>query len=330
MLELTSHGLSTLEIAERLFIEPGTVRTHVSAILKKLHALNGSLPGDWPNTTNTAIASWSAQQLASDGDLAAGSADFTVPVSSTENPTDNCADVTDSIAGDLSGGNVCVGDPGDVNGTFTFQYQWTFYGPAAGTCATIPNTATFADNSIPQSTGSAGASVRLCSFSARLTPGYWKNHLGPLSACTGLRLPLGTSCGSNGPWTNSYLPRPLGAYSVNTVLKAASVFALMNCSNTGSVSQQNQNAIGCLTGHLLASELNVANGGNPCINTVIAKANTFLTNPPATTVVFGGYSATSINYIGPSATYSGIGTAQRNLAIALKTAFDSYNNGGYC
>ena len=69
-------------------------------------------------------------------------------------------------------GNVCVGDPGDVNGTFTFQYQWTFYGPAAGTCATIPNTATFADNSIPQSTGSAGASVRLCSFSARLTPGY--------------------------------------------------------------------------------------------------------------------------------------------------------------
>jgi DNA-binding NarL/FixJ family response regulator len=37
VLELMSHGLSTFEIADRLFIEPVTVRTHVSAILKKLH-----------------------------------------------------------------------------------------------------------------------------------------------------------------------------------------------------------------------------------------------------------------------------------------------------
>ena len=37
VLELMSPGLTTFEIADRLFIEPVTVRTHVSAILKKLH-----------------------------------------------------------------------------------------------------------------------------------------------------------------------------------------------------------------------------------------------------------------------------------------------------
>jgi DNA-binding NarL/FixJ family response regulator len=37
VLELMKQGLSTEEIAARLFISPVTVRTHVSAILKKLH-----------------------------------------------------------------------------------------------------------------------------------------------------------------------------------------------------------------------------------------------------------------------------------------------------
>jgi len=37
VLELMSQGMTTFEIADRLFIEPVTVRTHVSAILKKLH-----------------------------------------------------------------------------------------------------------------------------------------------------------------------------------------------------------------------------------------------------------------------------------------------------
>jgi DNA-binding NarL/FixJ family response regulator len=37
VLELMSQGHTTFEIADRLFIEPVTVRTHVSAILKKLH-----------------------------------------------------------------------------------------------------------------------------------------------------------------------------------------------------------------------------------------------------------------------------------------------------
>jgi DNA-binding NarL/FixJ family response regulator len=37
VLELMKQGLDTQEIATRLFISPVTVRTHVSAILKKLH-----------------------------------------------------------------------------------------------------------------------------------------------------------------------------------------------------------------------------------------------------------------------------------------------------
>ncbi len=37
VLDLMRHGLSTGEIAERLFVTPVTVRTHVSAILRKLH-----------------------------------------------------------------------------------------------------------------------------------------------------------------------------------------------------------------------------------------------------------------------------------------------------
>ena len=37
VLEFLRQGLSTSEIAERMFIAPVTVRTHVSAILKKLH-----------------------------------------------------------------------------------------------------------------------------------------------------------------------------------------------------------------------------------------------------------------------------------------------------
>lgn len=40
VLELMRHGESTAEIAERLFISPVTVRTHVSAILKKLQVPN--------------------------------------------------------------------------------------------------------------------------------------------------------------------------------------------------------------------------------------------------------------------------------------------------
>ena len=74
----------------------------------------------------------------------------------------------------------------------------------------------------------------------------------------------------------------------------------------------------------------VANGaGNACIANVIAKADAFLTNPPLTSVTFGSYTANSINYTGPTGTYT-LTTAQRNLAISLKDALDKYNNNLGC
>ncbi|HEY5025198.1 MAG TPA: LuxR C-terminal-related transcriptional regulator [Acidimicrobiales bacterium] len=38
MLELLNDGLGTAEIAERLFVADVTVRTHLAAIIRKLHA----------------------------------------------------------------------------------------------------------------------------------------------------------------------------------------------------------------------------------------------------------------------------------------------------
>jgi len=73
---------------------------------------------------------------------------------------------------------------------------------------------------------------------------------------------------------------------------------------------------------LLAAKFNVANGANTCIAPVIAKADAFLSGQ----VVDG---VTGINYVGPSANYT-LTTAQRNLAISLKTLLDKYNNNISC
>jgi hypothetical protein len=133
-----------------------------------------------------------------------------------------------------------------------------------------------------------------------LTMGYWKTHLSF------------DSKHPNAPYTAKYLPQSLGNYVVNTTAKATAVWNAANCSNSGTIKQQNQNAIGCLAGQLLAAELNVANGADTCANGVIADANAFLI---------------SISYIGPTGNYSGITAAQRATAISLKTALDTYNNG---
>jgi len=65
---------------------------------------------------------------------------------------------------------------------------------------------------------------------------------------------------------------------------------------------------------LLAAELNVKNGANSCIQPVIDQADAFLV---------------SINYTAPSGTYM-LTSAQRNLAISLKTKLDKYNNNISC
>jgi hypothetical protein len=135
-----------------------------------------------------------------------------------------------------------------------------------------------------------------------LTIGYWKTHLTFDS-----KHPLA-------PYTAKYLPKSLGNYVVDTTAKATAVFNA-NCSSTTS-----QNAISCLAAQLLAAELNVANGADPCANAIIAKANSFLSGGTVDGV-------TGINYVGPTGNYSTITAAQRAEAISLKTALDTYNNG---
>ena len=112
----------------------------------------------------------------------------------------------------------------------------------------------------------------------RFTPGYWKNHE---SATTAL------------------LPQSLGSYAVSTFAQASAVFDAMKCSD----------AVNCLAGHLLAAELDVANGSSICITGVIFQANQFLI---------------SVNYNGP-ASYT-ISASQRAKALAFAQTLDNYTN----
>ena len=132
-----------------------------------------------------------------------------------------------------------------------------------------------------------------------MTPGYWKNHLN-----VAFGLPGGSSV-------------KLGNYAIDTKPKATNVFKAMNCS-----SSKPNDAIGCLAGHLLATEYNLLNGTDACIAAVVGKADTFLSGQ----VVDG---VTGINYTGPSGNYT-LTAAQRTLAISLKNALDKYNNNGGC
>jgi hypothetical protein len=106
---------------------------------------------------------------------------------------------------------------------------------------------------------------------------------------------------------------------VDTIIKAAQVFNAMNCSST-----KDQDAIGCLAGHLLATKLNLANGSLACpgILQAVADADAFLKGQTVNGVP-------GINYVGPSGHYT-LTAAQRQLAISLKNKFDSYNNNISC
>lgn len=91
----------------------------------------------------------------------------------------------------------------------------------------------------------------------------------------------------------------LGGYSVSTFAEAKAVFNAMKCSD----------AINCLAGHLLAAELDVANGSSICITGVIFQANVFLKN---------------VGYAGPGS-YT-ISASKRAKAISLEQALDNYTN----
>jgi hypothetical protein len=244
-------------------------------------------------------------------------------------------------------------------GAFTFTYTRTIIpDPTSATgCTSFSNSASFADNSGPdvahgQHVGTAGATVSICG--PRFTPGYWKNHLADAvsvhtwsdgSCGTTALKNAGGSCSTLGPfakqYTNSAHWKCLGAadnctpppgYKVDTILNAAKVFNAMNCSNTGSVSQMNQNAIGCLAGHLLSAKYNRnINDSSNCIDATITQADAFLGNTSNTGIRNNGTTnPATYGYIGPAGNYSNITAAQRNTAISLKTALDNYDNGGGC
>ena len=178
-------------------------------------------------------------------------------------------------------------------GLTTYPPPVTHLGKVRGTSGTltlpVPQTATcsFQVDVKVEVTGtstfvmysSIKAVVPGCGASAtRFTPGYWKNHEAA---------------------TTALLPQSLGGYTVSTFADAQAVFDAMMCSD----------AVNCLAGHLLAAQLDVANGSSTCIAGTISDANAFLT---------------SVGYAGPGS-YT-ITASQRAQAISLEQTLDSYTN----
>jgi hypothetical protein len=133
------------------------------------------------------------------------------------------------------------------------------------------------------------------------TLAYWKDHLAPVSATCH----PSDGCRKTGPWTSQHLPQALGGYGVGTTAQATAVWAAKDCG-----SSKTPQVIGCLAAHLLAAKLNVADGASSCIAGAVADADGLLT---------------AIAYAGP-ASYT-LTSAQRDLAIQLKTTLKAYNQG---
>lgn len=177
----------------------------------------------------------------------------------------------------------------------TYPPPPTRLGRVRGTSGTLtiptPQTATCSFQAdVKVQIGGTGPFVRYSSHKAvvpgcgqsgsgqRFTPGYWKNHEAA---------------------TTALLPQTLGNYSVSTFADAQAVFDAMKCSD----------AVNCLAGHLLAAQLDVANGSSTCISSVISQANQFLV---------------SVGYAGP-ASYT-ITSSQRAQALSLEQTLDNYTN----
>jgi hypothetical protein len=188
--------------------------------------------------------------------------------------------------------------------------------------ATPTNTATPTDTPTPQPTNTPTPTPSIGAY----TIGYWKNHLAnsnPKGPWYSTQCPAisrdGGSCSQNGPWAIQYLPQSLGNYQVDTITKAAQIFAAANCSSTKA-----QDATGCLAGQLLATKLNLANGSLACSSVLqaVADADAFFKGQTVNGV-------SGVNYTGPSGTYA-LTATQRNLVISLKTKLDTYNNNISC
>jgi hypothetical protein len=127
---------------------------------------------------NTVTVEWPGQALDNGDALAAGTSDFTFSsIAFTEDPVDECVNLSDTFAGSNVTGTLCNTDPSPTE----FKYSRTI-AVVAG-CQTYNNTASFLavddDNDTGQ-TGSAGASVTICgpSQTGALTIGFWKTTNG--------------------------------------------------------------------------------------------------------------------------------------------------------
>jgi uncharacterized repeat protein (TIGR01451 family) len=151
-------------------------------------------------------------------------------------------------------------------------------------CSVVKNTANASGNG-GLSAVSQEVSATVTGCGGVFTPGYWKNH--PEA---------------------QVLPQLLGNFSVGTNAMAKSVFDGMNCS-----SSSDQDAIGCLAGHLLAAKFNFANGGvqPQCAKAAVVAADAILAGLP---------------YIGPTGTYGPLSASLRASAISTKDVLDGYNN----
>jgi hypothetical protein len=189
----------------------------------------GGLPAG--DITNTVTVSWPDQALII-GALAAGSADFTIPVPVPFNKTENdeCVNVSDSYAGAL--GTVCVGDANPKS----FTYQRTVPVPPHD-CVSYDNTATFTANDTG-ATGSAGQTVTVCRKPVQtgaLTMGFWQNKNGQ-AVITGGSSTAGV-CNS-GTYLRTYAPfqdlsatatcAQVGTYVTNVIKAANASGASMN------------------------------------------------------------------------------------------------------
>ena len=214
--------------------------------------------------------------------LPAGDRTATVAVGAFDvKRVDDCVLLDDTNAAGPQDVKICIGDE---NSEPTFTYSRTIT-PEANGCDTYPNTATITTNDTG-TTDEDSANVTVCRFAERHSPGYWKNHIT-----------------EGNPTTLSLLPISLGNYVVSTGAQVTAIFNAMNCSAP----------VNCLAAHLLAVELDLASGSNPCITSVVADADAFLV----------------------ARSYAGVGTyvltaAQKTAALALQSSLSTYISGGTC
>ncbi len=216
-------------------------------------------------------------------------------VTFTYHETNNGSDPISGVAvsGSICGSATYVSGDTNTNGILDPGETWVY------TCShTFSSSGSFTDNatatgtdtvdSLAAPTEHASAGVTVTSnFAANFTPGFWKNH---------------------GSYTQTFLPQPLGGYSVTSHTVASEIMSEMGCGSSGTT------RMNCMAGMLLAAELNLAQGGSTCIGTVVTAANTLLAK---------------YHYNGPGTTYSpAITAADSALALKYHDELSSYNIDG--